>query len=82
MKAAQNTRTGEHVAIKCVKRSSQMKDDSLRREISIMKSLKHPHILQFVDCMEDEEQLYIVLELAPGGDLFGSAAGFCRCCSC
>jgi serine/threonine protein kinase len=42
----------------------------LHREIDIMKKLKHPHIVQLLDLFETKDNLYLVLELVEGGELF------------
>jgi len=42
----------------------------LEREIAIMKKLKHSNILPLVETYEDPDQIYLVLELATGGELF------------
>ena len=75
MRAAQNTRTGEHIAIKCVARTSGAKDEAILREIQIQKKLQHPNILRLIDYVSDELNHYVMLELAPGGDLFGDSLG-------
>ncbi|KAG8835886.1 Cell cycle serine/threonine-protein kinase cdc5/MSD2 [Serendipita sp. 399] len=36
-------------------------------EIKIHKSLNHPNIVKFEECFEDEENVYMVLELCQGG---------------
>lgn len=36
-------------------------------EIKIHKSLHHPNIVDFEECFEDEENVYMVLELCEGG---------------
>jgi serine/threonine protein kinase len=36
-------------------------------EIKIHKSLHHPNIVEFEECFEDEENVYMVLELCEGG---------------
>ncbi|KAG8820902.1 Cell cycle serine/threonine-protein kinase cdc5/MSD2, partial [Serendipita sp. 401] len=38
-------------------------------EIKIHKSLDHPNIVKFEECFEDEENVYMVLELCQGGSL-------------
>lgn len=38
-------------------------------EIKIHKSLHHPNIVTFEECFEDEENVYMVLELCEGGSL-------------
>lgn len=41
----------------------------LLSEIQIHKSMKHPNIVQFIDCFEDETNVYILLEICPNGSL-------------
>lgn len=38
-------------------------------EIKIHRSLNHPNIVRFEECFEDEENVYMVLELCEGGSL-------------
>lgn len=38
-------------------------------EIKIHKFLDHPNIVTFLDCFEDEDNVYITLELCPSGSL-------------
>jgi len=63
--------TREIVAVKCVKKSSLKKSssDNLVREIEILKSLDHEHIVKLKDFQWDEENIYIILEYCSGGDL-------------
>jgi serine/threonine protein kinase len=35
-----------------------------------MKTLDHPNIIKLVDFMESKQYYFIILELAPGGELF------------
>jgi serine/threonine protein kinase len=42
----------------------------LKREVDIMKGLHHPNIIQFVDVYETDTQLLVVMEYAPGRELF------------
>lgn len=41
----------------------------LLSEIKIHKSLKHPNIVNFVDCFEDDVNVYILLEICPNQSL-------------
>ncbi|QLG74400.1 hypothetical protein HG535_0G02830 [Zygotorulaspora mrakii] len=41
----------------------------LLSEIQIHKSMKHVNIVQFIDCFEDETNVYILLEICPNGSL-------------
>lgn len=42
----------------------------LKREVDIMKGLHHPNIIQFQDVYENENHLLVVMEFAPGKELF------------
>lgn len=42
----------------------------LRREVDIMRRLRHPNIVQFVEVFENDDQLMVVMEYAPGDELF------------
>jgi serine/threonine protein kinase len=44
--------------------------ERLRREVDIMRELSHPAIIQFVDVFEEPKSLQIVMEYAPGSELF------------
>jgi hypothetical protein len=40
------------------------------KEVQIMRQLDHPNIVKLVDFSESKQYYYIILELAPGGELF------------
>lgn len=42
----------------------------VRKEIQIMGELNHPNIVKLYDVLEDEEHIYLVLELAEKGQLY------------
>jgi len=74
VKEAVDMETGLRYAVKVIKKNAikTKKDvDTVKKEVSFMKTLNgHPNILNMYDVMEDKEKLYLVLELAAGGDLF------------
>ncbi|KAK3989978.1 kinase-like domain-containing protein [Cladorrhinum sp. PSN332] len=43
---------------------------NILKEVQIMRQLDHPNIVKLVDFSESKQYYYIVLELAPGGELF------------
>ena len=59
------------VAIKCIKKSSLSKKSSenLVREIEILKSLDHEHIVKLKDFEWDNDHIFLILEYCSGGDL-------------
>ena len=71
---AQNTETGEYVAIKIIKKSAfDVKPDlqrKIRREIALMRLLDHPHLMKLIEVLESPHHMYIVLEYAEHGELF------------
>lgn len=42
----------------------------LKREISTMKLIKHPNVVEIIEVMASKTKIYIVLELVNGGELF------------
>jgi len=43
---------------------------NILKEVQIMKTLDHPNIVRLIDFAESTQYYYIILELAPGGELF------------
>ncbi|KAI0857736.1 CAMK/CAMK1 protein kinase [Xylaria cubensis] len=43
---------------------------NILKEVQIMRQLDHPNIVKLVDFSESRQYYYIILELAPGGELF------------
>ena len=52
---------------------SRITDDTfvqeLRNEISILKTLDHPHIVKAIETFDHRNQLFVIMELCSGGDL-------------
>ncbi|TQD70973.1 hypothetical protein C1H46_043496 [Malus baccata] len=68
VKFAQNTETGESVAMKVLDRTTIIKHkmvDQIKREISIMKLVRHPYVV-----LASRTKIYIILEFITGGELF------------
>ncbi|PKI79579.1 hypothetical protein CRG98_000054 [Punica granatum] len=73
VKFAQNTETGESVAMKILAKSTILKHrmvDQIRREISIMKIVRHPNIVRLHEVLASRTKIYIILEFVAGGELF------------
>lgn len=45
-------------------------EHQLRREIEIQAHLRHPNILRMFGFFWDDKRIYLILEYAPGGELF------------
>ena len=61
------------VAVKCIQRHrlSHTEMDNLRREIDIMRELKHDHVLSLLDVFADEaKEIHLVTQFVEGGELF------------
>jgi len=61
---AQNLQTGEFVAIKKIRLEKE--DDGVPstaiREISLLKNLKHPNVVELKEVLFSQEELYLVFE--------------------
>ncbi|KAI6783332.1 Serine/threonine-protein kinase-like protein [Emericellopsis cladophorae] len=62
------------VAIKLIKRdvvgSNPNRLAKIRREVTILRDLQHPNIVQLIDMVEADRYIGIILEYASGGELF------------
>ncbi|KAL7620535.1 MAPK-activated protein kinase Srk1 [Parahypoxylon ruwenzoriense] len=60
------------VAIKVVRKfeMNNIQRANILKEVQIMRQLDHPNIIKLVDFSESRQYYYIILELAPGGELF------------
>lgn len=61
------------VAIKAIKKKQLLKagvEHQLRREIEIQSHLRQKNILRMYGYFWDENRIYIILEFAPGGELY------------
>ncbi|KAG0461246.1 hypothetical protein HPP92_021543 [Vanilla planifolia] len=73
VKFAQNTETGESVAMKVLDRATIIRHkmaDQIKREISIMKLVRHPHVVLLHEVLASRKKIYIILEFITGGELF------------
>uniref|UniRef100_H3D300 non-specific serine/threonine protein kinase n=1 Tax=Tetraodon nigroviridis TaxID=99883 RepID=H3D300_TETNG len=70
-KAYRKRNSREVVAVKVVAKKSLNKasTENLLTEIEILKSVRHPHIVQLKDFQWDAENIYLILEWCSGGDL-------------
>jgi serine/threonine protein kinase len=65
--------TNEKVAIKILEKDKMVDQDDIARvsrEITILKQIRHPHIVQLLDLIETDSHLYLIMEYASGGELF------------
>lgn len=73
VKKAIERHSGREVAIKSIKKE-KIKDEQdmvhIRREIEIMSSLRHPHIISIYEVFENKDKIVIVMEYASKGELY------------
>lgn len=68
-----NIETGQTVAIKILDKERIFRDKlvgQIKREISTMKLVKHPNVVQLYEIMASQSKIYFVLEYVTGGELF------------
>ncbi|PUZ43071.1 hypothetical protein GQ55_9G632800 [Panicum hallii var. hallii] len=73
VKHARDSRTGAVCAIKVLDRNHVLRHrmvEQIKREISTMKLIKHPNVVQLHEVMASKTKIYMVLEFAEGGELF------------
>ncbi|MQL75453.1 hypothetical protein Taro_007828 [Colocasia esculenta] len=74
---ARSTRTSESVAIKVLDKEKIMKGGligHIKREIAILRRVRHPNIVQLFEVMATKTKIYFVMEYVRGGELFGRVA--------
>ena len=72
VKIATHRFTGQQVAIKIIDKSKVAENSKaidVHRESLIMKQIDHPNIIQLFEVMESTKKLYLVLEIASGGEV-------------
>jgi 5'-AMP-activated protein kinase catalytic alpha subunit len=70
---ARNLTSGQAVAIKIIDKDKITRVGlivQIKREISIMRLVRHPNVLQLFEVMASKGKIYFVLEYAKGGELF------------
>eukprot|EP01060_Flectonema_neradi_P030610 TRINITY_DN448_c0_g2_i1.p1 TRINITY_DN448_c0_g2~~TRINITY_DN448_c0_g2_i1.p1 ORF type:complete len:467 (+),score=70.78 TRINITY_DN448_c0_g2_i1:90-1403(+) len=64
---------GKKYAIKIIEKTELAEQnlvEQMKREIAVMKLLKHPNIIGLKEVLQTEGHIYLVLELITGGELF------------
>ncbi|KAJ8770408.1 hypothetical protein K2173_015022 [Erythroxylum novogranatense] len=72
-KAKKGSLKGQDVAVKVIPKSKMttaIAIEDVRREVKILRALTgHKNLVQFYDAYEDDENVYILMELCKGGEL-------------
>jgi len=78
VKVAVHLVTGDRMAVKIISKSLTHRHSStgkeggeeVAKEVRCLRAINHPNVLKLHDVYEDAENLYLVLDLARGGDFF------------
>ena len=76
-KKYRNLKTGTSVAIKIIDKEKNLKVgmvDQIKREISVMRLVRHPNVVELYEVMASKTKIYFVMEYAKGGELFNKVA--------
>ncbi|ONK61798.1 uncharacterized protein A4U43_C08F33690 [Asparagus officinalis] len=74
---ARNMKTSQSVAIKMIDKEKVLRVgliDQIKREISVMRLVKHPNIIQLYEVMATKAKIYFVMEYVKGGELFNKVS--------
>ncbi|KAF7119807.1 hypothetical protein RHSIM_Rhsim13G0061200 [Rhododendron simsii] len=74
---ARNIATGQSVAVKVINKNKIAGTNlmsNVKREISIMRRLRHPHIVKLFEVLATKTKIYFVMEFVKGGELFAKVA--------
>uniref|UniRef100_A0A1J3K2R4 non-specific serine/threonine protein kinase n=1 Tax=Noccaea caerulescens TaxID=107243 RepID=A0A1J3K2R4_NOCCA len=74
---ARNLRNGDSVAVKVIDKDRVLKvgmTDQIKREISVMRLLRHPNIVELHEVMATKSKIYFVMEHVKGGELFNKVS--------
>ena len=66
--------TGDRYAVKRFEKrpgeTERSKTDGLQQEIAVLMAVSHPNVLCLKDTYDEDDAVYLILELAPEGELF------------
>lgn len=72
-------KTREEYALKIIdKTKCRGKEHMIESEVSILRQVSHPNIVSLIEEFHTQTQLYLVMELVKGGDLFDAIASATR----
>ncbi|XP_059284908.1 CBL-interacting protein kinase 5-like [Lycium ferocissimum] len=74
---ARNLKTGQYVAVKVIDKEKVMKVgliDQIKREISVMRLIRHPNVVELYEVMASKTKIYFAMEYVRGGELFNKVA--------
>ncbi|KAL6221396.1 hypothetical protein ACLB2K_009147 [Fragaria x ananassa] len=74
---ARNLKTGKSMAMKVVGKEKVIKVgmmEQIKREISVMRMVRHPNIVELHEVMASKSKIYFAMDLVRGGELFAKIA--------
>ncbi|XP_023541825.1 CBL-interacting serine/threonine-protein kinase 20-like [Cucurbita pepo subsp. pepo] len=74
---ARNLKSGQSVAIKIIDKEKVLRGgliDQIKREISVMRLVRHPNVVQLYEVMASKTKIYFAMEFVKGGELFNKVA--------
>lgn len=74
---ARNVKTGKSMAMKVVGKEKVIRVgmmEQIKREISVMRMVKHPNIVELHEVMASKSKIYFAMDLVRGGELFAKIA--------
>ena len=74
---ARHADTGEAVAIKVLDKEKALRNGlvpHIKREIAILRRVRHPNIVRLYEVMATKSKIYFVMEYVRGGELFARVA--------
>ncbi|KAJ9567236.1 LOW QUALITY PROTEIN: hypothetical protein OSB04_003202 [Centaurea solstitialis] len=72
-----NLKSSQSVAVKVIDKEQVMKVgliDQIKREISVMRLVKHPNVVQLYEVMASKSKIYFAMEYVRGGELFNKVS--------
>ncbi|KAJ0075110.1 hypothetical protein Patl1_34738 [Pistacia atlantica] len=72
-----NLSTQECVAVKVILKDLVKKEglmEQIKREISVMRLVRHPHVVELKEVMATKAKIFFVMEYVKGGELFAKVA--------
>merc|ERR1719156_145974 len=67
---AKNKASGSIRAVKTISKSQMKNIERFKQEIAIMKMMDHPNIIKLYETFEDHRNIYLIMEICSGGELF------------
>lgn len=74
---ARNLKTSQSVAIKIIDKEKVLRVgliDQIKREISVMRLVRHPNVVELYEVMASKTKIYFAMEYVRGGELFNKVA--------